>query len=253
MGKDRRSKTKQTKEDLKDPKGKSESPDKYVTAEEIARKKRDRLSATLLLNQKTPAHPPPVKMAPPSASLPLAKLGKESKRKDPKERKGSVDKNSPSSESSEEPVLDTNLIKEEKEDKKIAEVKPGTSPALSTPNSEDASMLSGLLDENGTDNGEDISEEERSPNTDDLLNAITPLNEDETAPAKQVDTVSTAGKQDNAVVTAVDFEDYIQVDQNNNIATRFWCDAKGFPDLTPVDPESEDIDKYIEDVLVHSH
>jgi hypothetical protein len=193
MGKDKKLKGKHPKVDSK---GKDPSPDKHVpTAEEIAREKRDRLSATLLLNQKTPAHPPPVKMAPPSASLPLAKLGKGSKKKDSKERKGSVDKNSPSSESSEEQVLDTNLIKEEKEDKKIAEVKPGTSPALSTPNSEDASMLSGLLDEDGTDNGEDISEEERSPNTDDLLNAITPLNEDGTAPAKQVDTVSTMKQQ----------------------------------------------------------
>jgi hypothetical protein len=93
-------------------------------------------------------------------------------------------------------------------------------------------MLSGLLGENGTDNGEDISEEERSPNTDDLLNAISPINEDETASAKQVDTVNTAGKQDEAVITAEDFEDYIQVVQNNNSEIRFWYDAKEFPDLT---------------------
>ena len=160
MGKDKKLKGKHPKVD---PKGKDPSPEKYVpTAEEIAREKRDRLSTTLLLDQKTPAHPPPVKMTPPSASLPLAKLGKESKRKDSKERKGSVDKSSPYSESSEEHVLDTNLIKEEKEDKKTAEVKPGTSPDLGTPNSEDASMLSDLLDEDGTNNCDDISHEERS-------------------------------------------------------------------------------------------
>ncbi len=201
-----------------DPKGKGESSEKYVpTTEEIAREKRDRLSGTLLLDQKTPAHPPPVKMAPPSASLPLAKLGKESKKKDPKERKGSVDKSSPSSESSDEPVLDTNLIKEEKEDKKTAEVKPGTSPALSTPNSEDVSMLSGLLDEDGTENGDNTSNEGQSPNTDDLINSITPLDEDDTATAKQNDAVSTAGKQDDAGVTAADFEKYIQAIQNNNV------------------------------------
>ncbi len=241
-----------------DPKFKGESSERNVlTAEEVAREK-DRLSATLLLDQKTPAHPPPVRMAHPSASLALAKLGKESKKKDPKERKGSVDKSSPSSESSEEHVLDTNLVKEEKEDKKTAEVKPGTSPALSTPNSEDASMLSGLLDEDGTGNGDNTSNEEQSPNTDilntdDLLNSITPLNEDDTATAKQDDAVSTAGKQDDAGVTAADFEKYIQAIQNNNIVTRPWCDAKEFPDLKEVEPDSEDIDKYIEDVLSHSH
>ena len=90
-------------------------------------------------------------------------------------------------------------------------------------------------------------------NTDDLLNSITPLNEDDTATAKQDDAVSTAGKQDDAGVTAVDFEKYIQAIQNNNIVTRSWCDAKEFPALKQVEPESEDIDKYIEDVLAHSH
>ncbi len=43
MGKEKKSKAKQTKEDPKDLKGKGESRDKYVpTAEEIAREKRDR-------------------------------------------------------------------------------------------------------------------------------------------------------------------------------------------------------------------
>jgi hypothetical protein len=270
MGKDKKLKGKQPKAD---PKGKDPSRDKYVpSAAEIAEDKQARLSVSLEIVRKQSAHPPPVGMAPSSASSPLTKLDKEpKKKKDPKERKGSVDKNSPSSESSEEPVLDTNLIREEKEDKKTAEVKPGTSPALSTPNSEDASMLSGLLDENRTNNGEDISEDERSPNTDELLNSntdellnsISPLNEDETLSAKQVNPVSTESKQvdtdsieakqEDTVITAVDLEDYIQVVQNNNSEIRLWYDAKDFPNLTSVDPEIEDIDKYIENVLAHSH
>ena len=239
MGKDRKLKGKHPKGDPK--------------REEIAREKRDKLSATHLLDQKTPAHPPPVKMAPPSASLPLAKLGKESKRKDSKERKGSVDKSSPYSESSEEHVLDTNLIKEEKEDKKTAEVKPGTSPDLGTPNSEDALMLSDLLDEDGTNNCDDISHEERSPINDDLLKFIAERSDDDTTIAKQDNAVSTVGKQEDAGVIAADFEKYIQAIQNNNIVTRSWCDAKEFPALKQVEPENADIDKYIEDVLAHSH
>jgi hypothetical protein len=152
--------------------------------------------------------------------------------------------------------LDTNL--KGKEDKKTAEAKPGTSPALSTPNSEDASMLTGLLEENGTDNLEDNDEEERSPdpNHEELLSAISkisPLNEDESSSAKQVDTVSTEAEQENNVITAVDLEDYIQVIQNNDSENRFWQDAKEFPDLTSVDPDIKEIDKYIEDVLAHSH
>jgi hypothetical protein len=200
-----------------------------------------------------PAHPLPIKMAPPSAELPLAKLGKEPRKKKQRERKDSVDEHSPSSESSEEPVLDTNLSKDEKEDKKTAEVKPGTSPTLSTPNSEDASMLSDLLDKDGTDKGEDTSGEERSPNTDDLLNGISPLNDEEVAAVKQEDEDSTAEKQDDTVITAENFEEYLQVVQNNNSEIRDWYDGKGFPLLMAVEPVSEDLDKYIEDVLSHSH
>ena len=119
-------------------------------------------------------------------------------------------------------------------------------------------MLSGLLEENGTDNGESNDEEERSPdpNQEELLSAISkisPLNEDESSSAKQVDTVSTEAEQEDTVITAVDLEDYIQVIQNNDSETRFWQDAKEFPDLTSVDPDIKDIDKYIDDVLAHSH
>jgi hypothetical protein len=199
MGKDKKSKGKQTKED---PKGKGISPDKYVpSAAEIAEDKQARLSVALQITRKQPAHPLPIKMAPPSAELPLTKL----EMKKQKERKHSVDKHSPSTESSEEPVLDTSLIKEEKEEKKTAEVKPGTSPALSTPNSEDESMLSDLLDKTGTDNGDDGSDEDRSPGTDDLLNGITPLNEGEAVVAKQDDTVSTTEKQDDDAIAAENF------------------------------------------------
>jgi hypothetical protein len=144
-------------------------------------------------------------MAPPSANLPLAKLEKK-KKKEQKERKGSDSKDSPSTISSEEPVLDTNLYKDGKEDKKTAEAVPGTFPTLSSPNSEDATMLSHLLDKNGTDNSDDTSEEERSPNTDDLLNGITPLHDEETAAAKQDDAVSTSAKQDDDVIIAVDLD-----------------------------------------------
>jgi hypothetical protein len=262
MGKDKKLKGKQPKVD---PKGKDPSRDKYVpSAAEIAEDKQARLAVSLEIVRKQTAHPPPVRMALPSASLPLTRLDKEpKKRKDPKERKGSVDKNSPSSESSDEPVLDTSLIREEKEDKKTAEVKPGTSPALSSPNSEDASMLSGLLDENGNNNCEEVSADERSPNNDELLNSITRFDEEETpsarlvntarTEAKQDDIVSTKANQEENVITAVDLEDYIQVVQNNNTEIRYWYDAKGFPNLTSFDPEVEDIDKYIEDVLAHSH
>jgi hypothetical protein len=41
--------------------------------------------------------------------------------------------------------------------------------------------------------------------------------------------------------------------ENNNSETRFWYDAKRFPILTWVDPDIKDIDKYIDDVLAHSH
>ncbi len=45
-----------------------------------------------------------------------------------------------------------------------------------------------------SDNSDDTSEEERSPNTDGLLNGITPLNDEETAAVKQENIVSTAEK-----------------------------------------------------------
>jgi hypothetical protein len=44
----------------------------------------------------------------------------------------------------------------------------------------------------------------------------------------------------------------IQVAQNNNTKI-FWYEAKDFPNLSSVNPEIEDIDKDIEDVLAHSH
>jgi hypothetical protein len=131
MGKDRKSKGKQSKVD---PKG--ISPQGYVpSAAEIAKDKQDKLSVALLLLKKQPAHPFPIKMAPLSAGFPLAKLEKEPKKKGQKERGNSVDKTSPPSDSSEEAVLNTDLNNGEKEDKKTAEVKPGTPPTLSTPNS----------------------------------------------------------------------------------------------------------------------
>jgi hypothetical protein len=88
MGKDKKLKGKQPKVD---PKGKDPSCDKYVSsAAEIAEDKQARLSVALEIVRKQPAHPPPVRMAPPSASLPLTKLDKEpKKKKDSKERKGS--------------------------------------------------------------------------------------------------------------------------------------------------------------------
>jgi hypothetical protein len=207
MGKDRKLKGKQPKVD---PKGKDSSPDNYVpSAAEIAEDKQVRLAVSLEVLRRQPAHPPPVKMAPPSASLPLTKLDKEQKKKKvPKESKGSVDKNSPHSESSEEAVLDTNIVKDVKEDKKIAEVKPGTSPALSTPNSEDVSMLSGLLDENGTDNSVDNNEDDPPPNNDELLNSITSFGEDETSSSKQDDTAGNETNQEENAITAADLEDY---------------------------------------------
>jgi hypothetical protein len=250
MGKERKSRAKQTKEDPKDPKGKGESRDKYApSAAEIAEDKQVRLSVALQIIRMQPAHPLPIKMAPPSAELPLTKLEK----KKQKERKLSDDKHSPSMESSEEPVLDTSLIKDEKKEKKTAEIKPGTSPALSTPDSEDASMLSDLLDKTGTDNGDDGSDEDRSPNTDDLLNGISPLNDEEGAAAKQDDAVSTAGMQEDDAISAKIFEEYIQLVQNNNSGTRVWYDGKEFPFLMTFQPAVEDLDKYIEDVLTHSH
>ncbi len=127
MGKDKKLKGKQPKVDSKG----------NPSAAEIEEGNQARSAASLEIARKQPAHPPPLKTAPPSASFPLVKLVKEhKKKKDPKERKISVDKNSPPSESSEEPVLDTNLnlIKEEKEEKKTAEVNTGTSPSISRPN-----------------------------------------------------------------------------------------------------------------------
>ncbi len=41
--------------------------------------------------------------------------------------------------------------------------------------------------------------------------------------------------------------------QKNDTETRFWYDAREFPTLTAVDPGIEDLDKYIENVLSHSH
>jgi hypothetical protein len=242
MGKDRKSKGKQSKGD---PKDKDPSSEGYVpSAADIAEDKQARLSAALLLIKKQPAHPLPIRMAPPSAGLPLApRLEKEPKEKAQKDRRNSVDKNSPSSVSSEEPVLNTDLNKEEKEDKKTAEVKPGTSPTLSTPSSKDASLISALLDKNGTVNSDAVKEEGHSPVSDDPLGAISPFILEEPR----------ADKQDNTVITAEDLEDYIQVVQNNGSETRFWHDARGFTTLTAVDPGIEDLNKYIKNVLSHSH
>jgi hypothetical protein len=76
----------------------------------------------LLIIKKQPAHPPPVKSAPPSGNLLMSILPKTSiTRKGKNEIKDNESKNSPSAVSSEEPVLDTNLNKDEKEDKKTAE------------------------------------------------------------------------------------------------------------------------------------
>ncbi len=56
---------------------------------------------------------------------------------------------------------------------KSAEVKPGTSPTLSAPNSEDASLISELLDDNnGNTIEERIEEEESTSSPDNLLEQI---------------------------------------------------------------------------------
>jgi hypothetical protein len=72
MGKDKKLKGKQPKVD---PKGKDPSRDRYVpTTAEVAEDKQARLSVSLEIVRRQSAHPSPVRMAPPSANLPLTKL-----------------------------------------------------------------------------------------------------------------------------------------------------------------------------------
>jgi hypothetical protein len=74
--------------------------------------------------------------------------------------------------------LNGKLINDVKGNKKTAEVKPGTSPTLSTPNSEDASLTSELLgDNNGTANDEEIKEE-HTPSSE-VLEGISPFTTEE--------------------------------------------------------------------------
>jgi hypothetical protein len=60
-------------------------------------------------------------------------------------------------------------------------------------------------------------------------------------------------KQEEIAITAEDLEKYLQAIQNNDNSTQAWYDASEFPALAAIRPETEDLDKYIENALAHSH
>ncbi len=71
--------------------------------------------------------------------------------------------------------MNTSLDKDVKEGKKTAEAKPGTSPTSSTPNSEEATLLSEFPgNNNGTTNEEEIKEK-LTPSSDVLLEGLSPF------------------------------------------------------------------------------
>ncbi len=209
-----------------DHKGKSTSPDEHIPSSlEIAEDKQAMSSASHLIVKKQPTYPPPFKPAPPSGNLLMSILPKTFITKKAKnETKDNESKKSLSPVSSKEPVLDTSLDKDVKEDKKTAEAKPDTSPTSSTPNSEEASMLSDFLgNNNGITNEEEIKEDDLSKEkltlSSDVLGELSLFIAEE----------SSEDKQETTQEESKNLEGYLRIIRNNDTASQIWCNASEYP------------------------